>query len=116
MAGTIFQNMIIVRKGDSFDILIQLKHGEKSFMDLTDCTIKMDVRDDNNLLFSKEAEIIEAQNGKARIKLSPKETTQKTGNYKTDIQLRLKNGDVHTIFPSEITQVGVLKITPEITE
>ena len=38
------------------------------------------------------------------------------GVYKTDIQLPLKNGDVHTVFPQEINQVGAFIVTEEVTE
>ena len=38
------------------------------------------------------------------------------GVYKTDIQLTLKNGDVHTVFPQEINQVGAFIVTEEVTE
>ena len=34
----------------------------------------------------------------------------------TDIQLTLKNGDVHTIYPQNVNAVAYFKLTPEVTE
>ncbi len=117
MAGQMTRNKIIVRKGDSFDIVMQFKHGDIQPMDLSQCSLKMSVRDKiGELLFTKEGEVIEVLKGKARIKLLPSDTNIACGTYKTDIQLTLKNGDVHTVFPQEISQVGAFIVTEEVTQ
>lgn len=117
MAGQMTGNKIIVRKGDSFDVVMQFKHGDVQPMDLSQCTLKMSVRHETGeLMFTKEGEIIEVSVGKARIKLLPTDTNIEPGVYKTDIQLTLKNGDVHTVFPKEISQVGTFIVTEEVTQ
>jgi len=117
MAGQMTGNKIIVRKGDSFDIVLQFKHGDMQPMDLSQCALKMSVRDrDNELMFTKDGEIIEVLAGKARLKLKPSDTDMVPGIYKTDIQLTLKNGDVHTVFPQDIHQVGAFIVTEEVTQ
>lgn len=116
MAGIMTPAGITIRRGDSFDILMNFKSGNKNF-DLTECQLKMTVRDsDNNEIFSKDGEIISAANGTARIKLTSTETDYPPANYKTDIQLTLKNGDVHTIYPQNVNAVAYFKLTPEVTE
>lgn len=116
MAGVILPFMIIVRRGDSFDILMQLRHDEKP-MDLTDCVLSMTVKNQSDrVLFTKEGEIFEPLSGKARIKLTPEETNNEVGDYRTDIQIRLKNGDIHTIYPGDVNKIAVFRITPEVTQ
>lgn len=117
MAGQMTRNKIVVRKGDSFDVVMQFRHGELQPMDLSQCFLTMSVRRQNGeLLFTKIGEIIEVLSGKVRLKLLPKDTDIDPGVYKTDIQLTLKNGDVHTVFPQEINQVGAFIVTEEVTE
>lgn len=117
MAGQMTRNKIVVRKGDSFDIVMQFRHGELQPMDLSQCLLKMSVRrQDGDLLFTKSGEVIDVLSGKARLKLLPDDTDVEPGVYKTDIQLTLKNGDVHTVFPQEINQVGVFVVTEEVTQ
>lgn len=116
MAGIMTPQGITVRQGDSFDIIMNFKSGRRNF-DLTECHIKMAVRNDNNeVIFSKDGEIIAAASGTARIKINPDDTNNSVGTYKTDIQLTLKNGDVHTIYPQNLNAVAYFKITPEVTE
>ncbi len=117
MAGYMTTKSVVVRQGDSFDIVMQFRYSNGQNMDLSDCEIKMAAEDDNKQqVLLKKGEIIDAGLGKARIKLTPKDTDLAAGNYKTDIQIKLKNGDVHTIFPQEVTTCGVLCITPEVTK
>ena len=116
MVGTITSKGITVRKGDSFNIILQFKHSEQP-MELTDCVIKLGVKDKfNKLMFEKVAEIIDSSNGKARILLSSKETLINVGEYKADIQITLKNGEVHTIYPQDLNKVAYFRITDQVTE
>lgn len=115
MVGTISSFMITVRKGDSFDIVFQMKADGKP-MDLTDCEVKMNVKDGDFLKFSKKGEMFEPENGKFRIKLTPAETSIDVGEYKTDVQIKLKNGDIHTIYPEDVNRVAVFKVTADVTE
>ena len=64
MSGVILPNMIIVRKGDSFDIVLQFRTDDKP-LDLTDCIVKMTVRNgEDKVLFTKSGEIFEPASGK----------------------------------------------------
>lgn len=120
MAGVILPFMIMVRRGDSFDIVLQLRHDNATGnppMDLTDCEVKMTVKTQSDrVLFSKIGEIFEPLTGRARIKLTSEETNAEVGDYRTDIQLRLKTGDVHTIYPGDVNKTAVFRITREVTE
>lgn len=120
MAGVILPFMIVVRKGDSFDIVLQLHHDNavgNPPMDLTDCEVKMTVKNQSDrVLFTKTGEIFEPLSGKVRIKLTPEETNTEVGDYVTDIQIRLKTGDIHTIYPGDVNKVAVFRITPEVTQ
>lgn len=116
MAGVILPNMIIVRKGDSFDIVLQFRTDDKPW-NLTDCTVKMTVRNnEEKVLFSKSGEIFDVSGGKVRLKLLPADTNITPGDYKTDIQIKLKTGDIHTVYPGDVNKVAVFRITPEVTE
>ena len=116
MAGVILPNMIIVRKGDSFDIVLQFRTDDKPW-DLTDCIVKMTVRnDEDKVLFTKSGEIFEPASGKARLKILHSDTYIAPADYKTDIQIRLKTGDVHTVYPGDVNKVAVFRITQEVTE
>lgn len=115
MVGTVSSFMITVRKGDSFDIVFQMK-ADGMPMDLTDCEVKMNVKDGDFLKFTKKGEIFEPENGKFRIKLTPKETNIAVGEYKTDVQIKLKNGDIHTIYPEDVNRVAVFRVTADVTE
>lgn len=115
MVGTISSFMITVRKGDSFDMVFQMKADGRP-MDLTGCEVRMNVKDGNILKFSKSGEMFEPTQGKFRIKLNPSDTNIAVGEYKTDVQIKLKNGDIHTIYPEDVNRVAVFKVTADVTE
>ncbi len=116
MAGILRPGSITVRRGDSFDIVLHLMSGGRDF-DLDACSVKMSVKNETGqLLLSKTGEIFASAEGKARLKLTAADTNLVPGTYRTDIQVTFKNGDVHTVFPQDINQVGVLIITPDVTE
>lgn len=119
MAGVMTPNGIIVKQGDSFDIVLQVRQkcGCKP-MDLNDCSVKMQCRtqDTNALVIDLTGDIVEPEKGRAIIHISPDQTKIDVGDYNTDIQLTLANGDVHTIFPNNISGVGIFRITQQVTE
>ncbi len=117
MAGYVTQNGIVVRQGDSFDILLQFRNGRGKTLDIEGWSVKMSVFDENKkeLKFTKEGEIIDAAAGKARIELKPADTALAVGDYVTDIQVTTDQGDVHTIFPQDINRVGFFRITEQVT-
>jgi len=117
MTGKMTREGIIVRQGDSFDILLHFRKKDGTDFDISDCTIKMTVRENEHEKeqFSVFGEVLDAAAGKAIIKLTPENTERAVGDYVTDIELRLPNGDVHTIFPENITSTGIFRITRDIT-
>ncbi len=119
MVGRIIQNsnIIEVRQGDSFTIRIQFAK-KCDAMDLAGATIKMQVRsmDDDSLLWSIVADPVEAKKGIFALCLTPNETNIAPGDYKTDIQLELPNGSIHTFFPEDVKKVGVFRITEQVTK
>lgn len=118
MVGIMNNKGIIVKRGDCFDILMNFRDKKHSNFALDDCAIKMSVKnpETNKLLFSVNAEIISAAEGKARIPLKARHTNNPAQDYVCDIQITLKNGDVHTVYPQDITKPGIFRITEDVTE
>lgn len=116
MSGALHPNGITVRRGDSFTINLHFKD-ENGDMDLTGAKIKMHVaKEDGNVVLQKEGDISDAINGLAAIDLKPEETDIPEGDYLTDIQIKMANGQIHTIFPQNINSLAYFKITPQVTE
>lgn len=116
MTGVLKPYSIVIRQGDSFNILLHFKTETKD-LNLENCLLKMSVKDGNDkLVIDKTGEILENHSGKARIKLTAEDTSIKCGDYKTDIQIRMENGDVHTVYPQDVNKTAVLRITPHVTD
>ncbi len=117
MAGYMTQNGIVVRQGDSFDIVLQFRDAAGKAINIQDWQIKMAVYDADKkvLKFGKTGEIFDVEAGKARIELKPADTNIEVGDYVTDIQVVTDQSDVHTIFPQDINRVGVFRITEQVT-
>lgn len=116
MTGYVQNNIIAVRQGDSFAINFDLKDKCKP-VDLTGATMLMQVRDDSgNLMFSVSGTPVDAVNGKMAILLTPLQTKINVGDYNTDIQVTLQDGSVNTIFPSNVNQIGVFRVTEQVTK
>lgn len=117
MTGIVQNNLIAVRQGDSFAINFELKDKCCKPVDLTGATMLMQVRDaDNNLKFSLSGTPVDAVNGKMALLLTPTQTGIDVGDYKTDIQVTLSDGSVNTIFPANVNQIGVFRVTEQVTE
>ena len=118
MTGRIIQssNVIEVRQGDSFTIRLQL-HKCCEPIDLTDAVATMDVKNEaNKVLFSKKAEVVDAVNGKLAIILTPVDTDIPVGDYVTDIQIKMSDGSVNTIFPADVNKLGTFRVTEQVTK
>ncbi len=117
MAGYMTSNGIVVRQGDSFDILLHLRDSRSKDVDLSGCVLRMTVKDQekNKVMFTAEGEILDAGKGKAVIALTPKNTDIEVGDYVCDIELKFANVAVHTIYPQQVGKVGVFKITEQVT-
>lgn len=117
MSGKLTRNGITIRRGDSFNIVMQFKAANENF-DLTNSEIRMSVRNPQNgkLLFpDKKAELINAKEGKSRLCITAQDTSVTPGEYETDIQIILPNGDVHTIYPQDLCKPAYFVITPDVT-
>lgn len=115
MTGTVQNNLITVRQGDSFAINFELREKCKP-VDLTGATMLMQVRDENgNMMFAVSGTPVDVQNGKMAILLTPLQTGIDVGDYNTDIQVTLQDGSVNTIYPANPNQIAVFRVTEQIT-
>lgn len=117
MSGAINGNAIIVRQGDSFkiDLCVQ-KCGRP--VDLSGAELLMQVRDKQTqrLMFAVEGTPVDLVNGKIALLITADKTNIPVGDYNTDIQLTTSDGSVNTIFPSNVNQIGVFRITEQVTQ
>ena len=116
MSGTIENNLITIRQGDSFVIDFELKDNKCKPVNLTGATMLMQVRDEEgNLKFSLAGTPVDVVNGKMALILTPTQTNIDVGDYITDIQVTLSDGFVNTIWPSNPNQIGVFRITEQVS-
>ena len=118
MSGTIQNNVITVRQGDSFAINIAVRQGCQP-VDLTGATVLMQVRekDSGNLVFAVNGTPVDVLHGKIALLIMPEMTAaQALGDYVTDIQLTGADGSVNTIFPADVNKIGTFRITAQVTE
>lgn len=116
MSGTIQNNLITVRQGDSFAINIAVKQNCKP-VNLTGATILMQVRDaGGNVMFAVTGTAVDVVNGRVALIITPTQTNIPVGDYKTDIQITSADGTVDTIFPANVNAIGTFRITPQVTE
>lgn len=115
MSGKISNNVITVRQGDSFALNLQICN-EQGSVDLSDSELIMQVRNHNDaLMFEICGTIVDSQNGKYAIILTPQQTNIAVGQYKCDIQLTTSDGSVNTVFPADINKIGVFSVTEQVT-
>ncbi len=116
MSGIVINNLIAVRQGDSFALNFCLTDKCGKPMDLTGAVMKMQVRDDEGTVkFTLTGTPVDIVNGKMVLLLTPSQTNIDVGDYNTDIQVTLQDGSVNTIFPSNVNQIGVFRVTEQIT-
>ncbi|MCQ2734691.1 MAG: hypothetical protein MJ212_01915 [Alphaproteobacteria bacterium] len=116
MSGTIQNNLITVRQGDSFAINICVRKACKP-VDLTGATLLMQVKDaGGNVMFAVNGTAVDVVHGKMALLLTPSETNIAVGDYVTDIQLTGADGSVNTIFPANVNAVATFRVTPQVTE
>lgn len=115
MSGRIINNLMEVRQGDSFAIMLQIFANEKSVA-LSDCVVRMQVRDKQNaIMFEVLGVAADAENGKMVLSITPEQSNIAVGDYKCDIQLETEDGSVNTIWPLNVNQIGVFRVTPQVT-
>lgn len=116
MTGTVQNNIITVRQGDSFALNFELREKCKP-VNLTGASMLMQVRDENdNLKFALAGTAVDVVNGKMALLFTPAQTSLPVGDYNTDIQVTLQDGSVNTIFPANVNQIGVFRVTEQITK
>ena len=117
MTGRVYNNVIEVRQGDSFEIDIAV-YNKCQPADLTGATMLMQVRDkeSNNVMFEVEGTAVDVEHGKMALLITPSNTAISVGDYVTDIQVTTADGSVNTIFPANVNQVATFRITPQVTE
>ncbi len=115
MTGTINNNVIMVRQGDSFALNLQV-NDEKGPADLTGAELTMQVRNSNDaLMFEVIGEQVDIKQGKMVLLITPAQTNIAVGEYKCDIQLIGSDGSVNTVFPANVNQIGTFVITEQVT-
>lgn len=115
MSGKIKNNLIEVRQGDSFVITLRVFSNDKT-LNLADSVVRMQVRDsENKLMFEILGDMIDKEKGLIVLSVSPQNSNIKEGDYKCDIQLETTDGSVNTVFPTNVNQIGVFRITPQVT-
>lgn len=115
MTGRVVNNLIEVRQGDSFVINFEFIKDCKP-IDLTGAQMLMEVKDDDGkTIFSLSGTAVDVVNGKMALVLTPEQTSKPAGDYSTDIQITFADGSVNTIFPANVNQVAVFRITEQVT-
>lgn len=115
MSGTIQNNVIAVRQGDSFALNFEIKNKGKP-VNLTGAVLLMQARNEAGaVMWTLSGTPVDAQKGKIALLLSPVQTDIAVGDYKTDIQLTTSDGSVNTIWPANVNQIGTLRITAQVT-
>ncbi len=115
MTGRMIKNLIEVRQGDSFVVVVHLLQNGTD-VDLSDSIGCMQVRDSDGLLIWEiEAAMISAEEGRILFEITPEKSSIDVGDYQCDIQLKMSDGSVNTIFPANVNQIGILRITKQIT-
>ncbi len=119
MVGRIMPNFIEIRQGDSFTIPLQFKNKE-GFIDISGARVNLYVKDNESgkIVLSKSGNIDDGVLGKASITLIPEDSKNMAvdGDYSTNIQITFAQGEVHTIYPSDISKTASFIISPTIKE
>lgn len=117
MAGLMTPNGILVRRGDSFDILLQFKDKKGGPLDISGASLAMTVQDGHGVFLYKIAgEIIDTAAGQASIKIMPQHSKMDPGDYAANIEVVFRNGDVHTVFPQNMTANALFRISEEVPD
>ncbi len=110
MTGIMTHDGILIKQGDSYDIVMHFRSKCGKDFDISGANVTLNIKSGENNLFSIEGEIIEPAKGLAVIKITPQHTSVEAGVYEANIKAVFANGDVHTIFPQDITKNAVFEI------
>ena len=112
MTGTMTPNGILVRRGDSFDIAMHFKHKDGTPLDISGAQIFFDAKDnEENIVLHISGDITDATEGRAVVKITPQHSKLDVGTYEANIKIIFANGDVHTIFPQDLSRNAMLQIS-----
>lgn len=112
MTGIITPNGILVRQGDSFDITMQFKRKNGQPHNISGSIINLNIKDEEGAVDMVIAgDIVDALQGRAIIKITPQHSNINIGSYNANIKIVFANGDVHTIFPQDLSRNAVFQIT-----
>lgn len=115
MSGRIVNNLIEVRQGDSFALMLRI-HENGRPADLSSTVARMQVRNQQNQkMLDIKGDIIDESNGIIVLSITPQHSRIGVGDYKCDIEIETDDGSVNTIFPLNVNQTGVFRITPQVT-
>ena len=110
MTGIMTHDGILIKQGDSYDIAMHFKNKCGDDFDISNATITLNVKNDEGALFSIPGDIVEPLKGVAVIRITPLHTSIDVGVYEANIKVVFANGDVHTIFPQDISKNAVFEI------
>lgn len=110
MTGIMTHEGILIKQGDSYDIVMHFKDKCGKDLDITGAIITLSVKNEESSVLSVNGEIVEPLKGMAVIKITPLHTAIDVGVYEANIRVVFANGDVHTIFPQDITKNAVFEI------
>lgn len=115
MSGKIINNLIEVRQGDSFALLVRIHENGKP-ADLSHTKAHMQVRNQQNKkMLDIMGDIVDENNGIIVLSITPQHSKIEVGDYKCDIEIETADGSINTIFPLNVNQTGVFRITPQVT-
>ncbi len=116
MSGILNSGGIIVRRGDSFTVNLHFAD-EEGDVNLRGAQLKMSAAKENGTkVLQKNGVISDADRGLAIIELTSDDTNIDVGEYLADIQIKMPDGQTHTIFPQNINSLAYFIITPQVTE
>lgn len=115
MTGRIVNNLIEVRQGDSFDIVLHFRNSQGAKLDLVGSNFEMQVRDTAGNMVFRKIGIITVEDASVCFAIAPTDSNSEVGDYNTDIQWTDKNGKVNTVFPQDVNKIGIFRITPQVT-
>ena len=117
MSGRMVKNIIEIRQGDSYAINVQVKDKKGCPVNLTGAVLFQQVKSgDGNIVLQVTGTEVDVLKGKMVLLFTPDMTAIPVGDYETDIQVTIADGNVNTIFPENVNQVGIFRITKQVTE
>ena len=117
MSGRMHKNLIEIRQGDTFIIVLHLMKLNCQNVDLSHSIARMQVRNnEGQLVWELLSEPIKSDNDDMILHITPTLSNIAVGEYQCDIQLEMDDGSINTIWPANVNQIGTLRITKQVTK